>query len=239
MFFYLFHKLINWIAPTWTESQKNCLTLLVGGTLHIFAYVTLEYYWKQTGSAYLQLLHNYYILFVLVDIFSMVALYKSYFGRIIFHELDPYENDNYDEKNHKYYQNSDTLRKPNIFYGAKPYAPMTIYKNNDLMSSSGTNLSEEINLNLDLTLPFDIFSEKDTSAELPDSLNEEQKTELNADDKCMICHIEMTKEESVTKLLCTHTYHSLCLKEWTTQSNMCPCCREVIKCQSKKTKESQ
>jgi hypothetical protein len=47
--------------------------------------------------------------------------------------------------------------------------------------------------------------------------------ELNTDIECVICEDEC---KSCVKLVCGHTYHKECIKEWTKRSKYCPLCRK-------------
>ena len=44
--------------------------------------------------------------------------------------------------------------------------------------------------------------------------------------ECCICLQEL--KDHITKLNCSHCYHSKCIKEWTKNSNNCPICRRKI-----------
>lgn len=235
MLFYLFHVLINFITTEWQEAQKNCLTFLVGGTLHVLFFVTLGYLSQVYKSPYLELISKYYLFFVFIDVFTMAALYKSYWGRLIFRELNPYEEDDYDEDNHKYTSKRKSNNKhtdDNIITSTVTHSPIDLSINDN-----------EDYLDIELALPTNIFASEyeyytgtDTKniELLPRSLSEDIKDQLDKEIKCMICHAEMNTTESITKLQCAHTYHTECLKEWTNQSDSCPCCRQHIATTSSK-----
>ncbi len=121
MIFYLIHNMINNMQLTseWSESKKNCFTLIIGGTLYVLLYVFLEYFHKITGNIFIDLLHKFFFYFVIIDAITMAILYKLYFGRSIFNETIPNEdaNWNYDDETHKYKSKknleTDEIRKFN------------------------------------------------------------------------------------------------------------------------------
>ena len=86
MIFYLIHNFINIFAENWKESRKNCFTLIIGATMYILLYVLLEYVFKTSGNLFIQILHRFFLYFVIVDIFTMAIIYKIYWGRSILNE---------------------------------------------------------------------------------------------------------------------------------------------------------
>lgn len=55
------------------------------------------------------------------------------------------------------------------------------------------------------------------------------KLESNLESNCSICMGEMEKEEFVTKLVCTHTFHTDCIQPYLKQYNYkCPICRAEL-----------
>lgn len=109
MIFYLLHNIINTFVKDWSESKKNCFTFVIGGTLYVLLYVFLEYLSKITGNLFITLLHKFYLYFIVIDTISMAILYKNYFGRSIFTEIDPFAESEwtYDENTNRYKRNKD------------------------------------------------------------------------------------------------------------------------------------
>ena len=55
------------------------------------------------------------------------------------------------------------------------------------------------------------------------------KLESNLESNCSICMGQMEKEEFVTKLVCTHTFHTDCIQPYLKQYNYkCPICRAEL-----------
>ena len=103
MLFYIVHNLIQAYRENWSESQRNCFTFAIGGTLHVLLYVTLQYLARVNSSPYLELLSRFYGFIVLIDAFTMAILYKVYWGRSILNEMsDDKDKWELDEKNHTY-----------------------------------------------------------------------------------------------------------------------------------------
>ncbi|KAK1297142.1 hypothetical protein QJS10_CPB15g01852 [Acorus calamus] len=50
----------------------------------------------------------------------------------------------------------------------------------------------------------------------------------SARDVCAVCLDGFGAEQYVTKLACSHRYHSDCLMPWLTKHSDCPCCRKVV-----------
>jgi hypothetical protein len=109
MIFYILHNIINIFFENWNESRKNCLTFIIGGTLYVLLYVFLEYMCKTTKNLFIELLHKFFLAFVVIDAFTMAILYKSYWGRSIFKEIDPHAESewSYNENDHRYKRNRD------------------------------------------------------------------------------------------------------------------------------------
>lgn len=87
MIFYIVHNIVNCYKTTWSESQKNCFTLVIGGSLHVLMYITLQYLARVYQSAYLELLSRFYGFFFLIDAVTMAIIYKLYWGRSIMNEV--------------------------------------------------------------------------------------------------------------------------------------------------------
>jgi len=70
-----------------------------------------------------------------------------------------------------------------------------------------------------------VVSMDDKEIEKLDSL----KLESNLDSNCSICMGQMEKEEFVTKLVCTHIFHTDCIQPYLKQYNYkCPVCRTEL-----------
>ena len=52
--------------------------------------------------------------------------------------------------------------------------------------------------------------------------------ETKSKDSCIICSDEFQSGDSVTTLLCNHTFHHKCIKEWGHYKPVCPLCKESI-----------
>ncbi|KAK1309960.1 hypothetical protein QJS10_CPA08g00306 [Acorus calamus] len=50
----------------------------------------------------------------------------------------------------------------------------------------------------------------------------------SARDVCAVCLDGFGAEQDVTRLPCSHRYHSDCLMPWLTKHSDCPCCRKVV-----------
>ncbi len=114
MIFWTLHNFINNVgfasggttqsATQWSESKKNIFTFIIGGTLYVLLYVFLEYLIKMTNNIFIELLHKFFLFFVIIDVIAMAVLYKLYWGRSILNEGIPNEDSNwvFDEEKHKY-----------------------------------------------------------------------------------------------------------------------------------------
>lgn len=147
MIFYLFHNIINNINFTdnWNESKKNCLTLIVGGTLYVILYVLLEYLYKKTYNIFFDLMHKFFFYFVIVDAITMAVLYKLYWGRSIINEITPSEDKwHLDEENHKY-KSHETLAYEDIRnFNNKSNKLDELEKNVENLGDNIENLEENI-----------------------------------------------------------------------------------------------
>ncbi|KAM3956840.1 uncharacterized protein ACR2FA_009147 isoform 2-T2 [Aphomia sociella] len=45
-------------------------------------------------------------------------------------------------------------------------------------------------------------------------------------EECSICYDVMLKDQEVTKLPCTHNFHSSCIAPWLQEQQTCPYCRK-------------
>jgi len=109
MFFFIVHQILNGLPVTseWSESKKNCLTLLVGGNLYVLFFVLLEWIQKttgETGQFWAGSARNFYYWFIGIDAFAMAILYKRYWGRSILNEVTEHAEEewDYDDADHKY-----------------------------------------------------------------------------------------------------------------------------------------
>ncbi|AQK97634.1 putative E3 ubiquitin-protein ligase HIP1 [Zea mays] len=46
--------------------------------------------------------------------------------------------------------------------------------------------------------------------------------------KCTICQEEFQSNEEMGRLVCGHSYHVLCIKQWLSQKNTCPVCKTAV-----------
>ena len=46
--------------------------------------------------------------------------------------------------------------------------------------------------------------------------------------KCVICLKKMRVKQILNKLVCSHTFHDICIYEWLVKKPTCPCCRKQI-----------
>jgi len=60
-------------------------------------------------------------------------------------------------------------------------------------------------------------------------LRSEDPTEST--DECAICYQELEDGQRVSDLLCGHTFHVSCLKEWCARRNVCPLCKATDICE--------
>ncbi len=98
MFFYIFHQINHKIkGKNDTDGSVNTRTLILGGSSYIILHALL---YKPSSPLYFY--KDYLWYFFMLDICVMAVIYKLYYGRNIFFELNPYEEDEYNEKKHKY-----------------------------------------------------------------------------------------------------------------------------------------
>jgi len=105
MFFYIIHQIVN-VLPMmaeWTESRKNCITLIIGLYLHFFFFIALEYIQGYSSNKIFELMRRFYLPFIFIDAFVMAIVYKCYWGRSILNETEDTDHRwDYDEQTHKY-----------------------------------------------------------------------------------------------------------------------------------------
>lgn len=98
MYFYIFHQINQVIRKDDDEDGSvNVRTLILGGIMYIITHAIIS---NPNSSMYLY--KNYLLYFFLLDVFAMGIIYKKYYGRSILKEMNEYDTDIYDEKNHKY-----------------------------------------------------------------------------------------------------------------------------------------
>jgi len=56
----------------------------------------------------------------------------------------------------------------------------------------------------------------------------EKRHAEGGEDKCPVCFSDYEKDEELTVLPCSHTFHTGCVTEWLKRHNSCPCCRQAI-----------
>lgn len=104
MIFFTLHHLVHKIAPSsWENVRKNALTFIIGTTFYylLWGFVHLPHIF---AHPIVMPLRNFYLYYILADIFSVGVLYKSYYGRSIIEEIrDPNGQDwDFDEDKHQY-----------------------------------------------------------------------------------------------------------------------------------------
>ncbi len=103
MFFYIFHQInhnIRYLDDS--EGAVNTRTLILGGIAYIITHAIIS-----TPGSSLYFYKDYLWYFFLLDCCVMAVHYKLYFGRSILKELNSYETDEYNEKEHKYKKETD------------------------------------------------------------------------------------------------------------------------------------
>lgn len=113
MYFYIVHQINQTIRrDDDKDGSVNVRTLILGGILYIITHAIIS---NPNSSMYLY--KNYLLYLFLLDIFAMGIIYKQYYGRTILREMNDYDSDIYDEKEHKYYpKNTDignSIKIPN------------------------------------------------------------------------------------------------------------------------------
>ena len=127
MIHYLLH---NWILPNstkdeeqgrkWSKGQRNCANFLIGTFIYVIIYVILaNILIRIKGPVDRQAMFTALFLIWLSDISVMAYEYKSYYGRLIIHEIDSgYGNQDdwvYDEGTHKYRLMNEAEKKVKKF----------------------------------------------------------------------------------------------------------------------------
>ena len=87
-----------------TDGKKNTFTFIVGATIHVAIFVSLEWYHKSYKNAFVSILHNFYMYFVIIDVLAMVAIYKLYWNRGILNEFDGDPDGWTLDENHRYHR---------------------------------------------------------------------------------------------------------------------------------------
>lgn len=65
----------------------------------------------------------------------------------------------------------------------------------------------------------------------------QQASDKHITEKCAICKEDFELEENITPLVCNHTLHTDCIKEWVKYKSECPVCRQQI--QTKDVSENE
>lgn len=108
-FYYLVHIFTNKGGKE-SNGSKNARTFLFGSFAYICLYMAVAHYSLKNKFSSGILKSSLIMLFV-VDLCTMGYIYKSYYGRLLTHELfatDDSEKDwKFDEKNHKYDRKSN------------------------------------------------------------------------------------------------------------------------------------
>lgn len=97
MIAYLLHQ-----SPIWNDlpnGKRNVRIMVIA----LMIYIILKALAFENKDKLLgRIINDWFMYFFVVDFLACAALYKMYYGRNIFKELTPYEEDEYDEKSHKY-----------------------------------------------------------------------------------------------------------------------------------------
>jgi len=115
-FFFIIHHLFSLIFDTsMSDVRRNCLTLVVGSICYflLYGYVTANY---STGNWLFRALRDWYGLLIVIDIFSVGIIYRSYYGRSIVNEIgdDQCGKWDYEPETHQYHK-SDIAVKEEYF----------------------------------------------------------------------------------------------------------------------------
>ncbi len=147
MIFYLLHNIINNLNFTseWNESKKNCFTLIIGGTLYVLLYIFLEYIHKKSGSMFIELLHKFFLYFIIIDIITMAIMYKLYWGRSILNEVIPNEDTNWvlNEETHKFQRKKDLEVDEIIKFNQRKQELEDLHENVDDLRDNMQQMSEK------------------------------------------------------------------------------------------------
>ena len=107
MLYYLLHQSPLW--ETLSNGKRNIRILFL--TLSIYICIHALAFEYKSKSIICKTIYDYFWWIFLADIFICGCYYKSYYGRSMLKELDQYENDAYDEKEHRYYQNNNNIKQ--------------------------------------------------------------------------------------------------------------------------------
>jgi len=101
--FYLLHHYILPETDTFKGGKRNCLTFLIGVIIYVIIYIILKNLQLIYGK-YLDAIIASFIVILFADAITMAYIYKVYYGRNIFYELEDENHDDwiYDEILHKY-----------------------------------------------------------------------------------------------------------------------------------------
>ncbi len=145
MYFYIFHQINQVLRKDKDEDGSvNVRTLILGGIMYIITHAIIS---NPNSSMYLY--KNYLLYFFLLDVFAMGIIYKKYYGRSILKEMNEYDTDIYDEKNHKYYpKNIDFTANNNTKVFKEESFSSTEIKTNKTSKESKSNKSSDNKDNL-------------------------------------------------------------------------------------------
>lgn len=94
MFFYIIHQIIHYLLPSGEneedQGKKNVRTFIFGGVLYIILFGLLHSPLLQTAvsaNVMLQILRDWFVLFLLLDVGAMAITYKLFWSRSITHEV--------------------------------------------------------------------------------------------------------------------------------------------------------
>lgn len=97
MYYYLLHELSTHLFTTLPNGKRNVRVFFIGSLLHFITYLFAQSYPS------LFMLANFYFLFWLIDAITMAIIYKLYYSRSIFAEIDDYSTEKW-----KYNSEKDT-----------------------------------------------------------------------------------------------------------------------------------
>ena len=116
-FFFILHHILSAIfdEQQMSDVRRNCLTLVVGTICYflVYGYVTSNY---SSGNWLFKALHDWYGYLIIIDIFSVGIIYRSYYGRSIVNEIgdDQCGKWDYQPETHQYHK-SDLAIKEEYF----------------------------------------------------------------------------------------------------------------------------
>ena len=85
-----------------------------------------------------------------------------------------------------------------------------------LINNNLLNINSEIDFNPEKMLDLISFKKKNN------------RIEINLENNCAICKNNYTNINNISKLKCSHHFHTKCIIPWLIDNNSCPCCRKQI-----------